>query len=178
MHPLWKSAGLCSFSINFSQKAACGRRSQQGESPCLLRARPAPSTGPADPQGPWPPAGVCQPANAPTAADSQEGLGLEGISLAMDPVRPGERRSLWSLTHSGHPKAETSQAWTGRQAPPHGPGQPWIPPPAHTSLQPLKLPKGPFSWRLGRAGRRAARRAWVIAYNRSSGSLCSLEDCT
>ena len=122
------------------------------------------------------PAGVCRPANAPTALDSQAGLGLEGISLAPDPVRRGERRSLRSLTHSGHPRAGNGQAWRGRQPPSHGPGQPSVFPSAHTPCQPLKLPKGPFSWRHCRAGGGWERR--VIAFNKSSRSLCSRQDRT
>lgn len=136
--------------------AGSTRRCPQQAGPPLPLSPPCPQHGACRPRRTRAgrPAGVCRSAKAPTALDSQAGLSLEGISSAVDPVRQGERRSLWPLTHSGHPRAGNGQAWRGRQPPPHDPGQPSISPPAHTPRQPLKLPKGPFSWRHCRGGGR------------------------
>ena len=75
--------------------------------PLLPLSPPCPQHGACRPRPTraGPPAGVCRSTKAPIALDSQAGLSLEGISSALDPVRQGERRSLWPLTHSGLPRA-------------------------------------------------------------------------
>ena len=90
LRPLWKRPGLSSLFHRHLTVAARSNCSQQGWAPLLPLSLPCPQCGACRPTRAGSPAGVCWPANAPTALDSQAGLGLEGISLAPDPVRGRE----------------------------------------------------------------------------------------